>query len=202
MNSAPLVVCFSLLLQGGSLNDVGFIPYLSAEYISNGSGEIWAAFNIEVLKVKEGETRRVWSSAGMEGQGIREILRKTRQPSTSSGTIPTCKNLGATLPGIDPGSHSLEFSLEWHLGHVHMRYTVLRVWWSRDLATQGRQMSVRPWCIWNWTLSLDVATSACTDSTEHRNVLSTVEGDVALTVLLGRQTNAALLVHQPRTTAR
>ena len=37
----------------------------------------------------------------------------------------------------------------------------------------SRQISVRPWWIWYWTLSLDVATSAWTDNTAHTNVSPT-----------------------------
>ncbi|KAJ8883501.1 hypothetical protein PR048_015345 [Dryococelus australis] len=54
-------------------------------------------------RTDEGEARRVWSSAGMQGRGKRGYPEKTRQPATSSGTIPTCGNPGATLPGIEPG---------------------------------------------------------------------------------------------------
>ncbi|KAJ8895482.1 hypothetical protein PR048_000815 [Dryococelus australis] len=36
------------------------------------------------------------------GRGKLENLEKTRQPATSSGTIPTCQNPGATLPVIEP----------------------------------------------------------------------------------------------------
>ncbi|KAJ8880057.1 hypothetical protein PR048_020680 [Dryococelus australis] len=42
-------------------------------------------------------------SAGMKGRGKWEIPEKTRRPTTSSGTIPTCEN-PVTQPGIKPGS--------------------------------------------------------------------------------------------------
>ncbi|KAJ8868945.1 hypothetical protein PR048_030486 [Dryococelus australis] len=38
-----------------------------------------------------------------EGGGNGEIPEKTRRPATSSGTIPTCENPGATLPGLESG---------------------------------------------------------------------------------------------------
>ncbi|KAJ8883042.1 hypothetical protein PR048_014881 [Dryococelus australis] len=37
-------------------------------------------------------------------RGKREIPEKSGPPATSSGTIPTCENLGVTRPGIGPGS--------------------------------------------------------------------------------------------------
>ncbi|KAJ8872214.1 hypothetical protein PR048_025816 [Dryococelus australis] len=40
----------------------------------------------------------------MEGWGKREIQEKTRRPTASSGTMPTCENPGETLPWIEPGS--------------------------------------------------------------------------------------------------
>ncbi|KAJ8870066.1 hypothetical protein PR048_029077 [Dryococelus australis] len=44
-----------------------------------------------------------WGSAGVQGRGKREIPEKTRRPAASFGTIPKCKNLGATLSAIEPG---------------------------------------------------------------------------------------------------
>ncbi|KAJ8887283.1 hypothetical protein PR048_013498 [Dryococelus australis] len=44
-------------------------------------GEIWAAPSIEVLRADEGEVRRVWSSAGMQGWGKQQILEKPRHYS-------------------------------------------------------------------------------------------------------------------------
>ncbi|KAJ8888299.1 hypothetical protein PR048_007786 [Dryococelus australis] len=41
---------------------------------------------------------------------VGEIPEKTRQPSASSGTIPTCKYTGTTSPGIEPGSSWWEAS--------------------------------------------------------------------------------------------
>ncbi|KAJ8878824.1 hypothetical protein PR048_019411 [Dryococelus australis] len=43
------------------------------------------------------------SGAGMKGWGKREIPKKTRRRTTSSGMIPTCRN-PVTRPGIKPGS--------------------------------------------------------------------------------------------------
>ncbi|KAJ8869326.1 hypothetical protein PR048_030901 [Dryococelus australis] len=48
-------------------------------------------------------TTRVWSSAGMKGWGKWENPGKTRRPTVSSGTIPTCENV-ATWPGVEAGS--------------------------------------------------------------------------------------------------
>ncbi|KAJ8897119.1 hypothetical protein PR048_002465 [Dryococelus australis] len=45
-----------------------------------------------------------------EGAGKREIPEKTRRPTASSGTIPTCKN-PVTRPGIEPGSPWWETSV-------------------------------------------------------------------------------------------
>ncbi|KAJ8866284.1 hypothetical protein PR048_032127 [Dryococelus australis] len=44
--------------------------------------------------------------AGVKGRGERDITEKSRQPAASSGTIPTCKDPGATPPGNEPGSIS------------------------------------------------------------------------------------------------
>ncbi|KAJ8877587.1 hypothetical protein PR048_022042 [Dryococelus australis] len=51
------------------------------------------ALNIEVLRADEGQARRVWSSAGMQGRGKLEIPEKTGRPAASSIT-----------PGFEPGS--------------------------------------------------------------------------------------------------
>ncbi|KAJ8868912.1 hypothetical protein PR048_030453 [Dryococelus australis] len=48
-----------------------------------------------VLRGNEGETRREWNCSGMQGRGKWEIPEKTRQPAASSGTIPTCENMGS-----------------------------------------------------------------------------------------------------------
>ncbi|KAJ8867732.1 hypothetical protein PR048_031535 [Dryococelus australis] len=47
---------------------------------------------------------------GMQGLGKPEIPEKTRWPAASPGTIPRCKNPGATPPGIEPSSHCWEAS--------------------------------------------------------------------------------------------
>ncbi|KAJ8889048.1 hypothetical protein PR048_008542 [Dryococelus australis] len=44
----------------------------------------------------------------MKGRGKREIPEKTRRPAASFGTIPACKNPGATPPGIEPGASRSE----------------------------------------------------------------------------------------------
>ncbi|KAJ8895109.1 hypothetical protein PR048_000434 [Dryococelus australis] len=51
----------------------------------------------------------IWSSAGTERRGKREIPEKTRRPAASSSTIPTCENPGANPPGIDPESPRWEY---------------------------------------------------------------------------------------------
>ncbi|KAJ8875246.1 hypothetical protein PR048_023141 [Dryococelus australis] len=38
----------------------------------------------------------------IQGLGKREIPEKTRRPAASSGTIPSCENLGVARPGIEP----------------------------------------------------------------------------------------------------
>ncbi|KAJ8866843.1 hypothetical protein PR048_032704 [Dryococelus australis] len=52
----------------------------------------------------------IWSSAGTKGRGKWEIPEKTRRPTASSGTIPTCVN-PVTRPGIEPGSPWWEASV-------------------------------------------------------------------------------------------
>ncbi|KAJ8873863.1 hypothetical protein PR048_024699 [Dryococelus australis] len=47
--------------------------------------------------------RAIKRSSGMQGRGKRENPEKTRRPTASSGTIPTCEN-PVTRPGIKPGS--------------------------------------------------------------------------------------------------
>ncbi|KAJ8897938.1 hypothetical protein PR048_003296 [Dryococelus australis] len=48
-------------------------------------------------------TSQLLRSAKIEGRGKREIPEKTRRPTASSGTIPTCGCQGVTRPGIEPG---------------------------------------------------------------------------------------------------
>ncbi|KAJ8868337.1 hypothetical protein PR048_029853 [Dryococelus australis] len=75
--------------------------------------------------------RQLWSSAGMQGMGKRDIPEKTRRPEASSGTIPTCENPGLTQPRIEPGSSrnttaAIEFSREVDKTCMpHSRYGVL-----------------------------------------------------------------------------
>ncbi|KAJ8882368.1 hypothetical protein PR048_014172 [Dryococelus australis] len=52
----------------------------------------------------------VWSSAGTEGRGKREIPEKTRLAVASSGTIHSRENPGVTRPGIEPCSSWWEAS--------------------------------------------------------------------------------------------
>ncbi|KAJ8880248.1 hypothetical protein PR048_016714 [Dryococelus australis] len=52
----------------------------------------------------------IWSGAGMRGRGKREIPEKTRRPTASSGTIPTCE-IPVARPGIEPGSPWWEASV-------------------------------------------------------------------------------------------
>ncbi|KAJ8870843.1 hypothetical protein PR048_027144 [Dryococelus australis] len=75
------------------------------------SEEIWAAFNIEVSRSDKGECG---AAPECKGRGNRKPPVKTRRPALSSGTIPTCKNLGGggaaplgietSLPGWDANS--------------------------------------------------------------------------------------------------
>ncbi|KAJ8866503.1 hypothetical protein PR048_032346 [Dryococelus australis] len=76
--------------RGGPLSK----PVLPTEaaYHVDVSGDIWAALNVEVLRADVGD----WSSAGMKGQGKRDIPEKTRRPTASSDAIPTCENPGVT----------------------------------------------------------------------------------------------------------
>ncbi|KAJ8869261.1 hypothetical protein PR048_030833 [Dryococelus australis] len=70
--------------------------------------EIWAVVNSEVLRVNEGD----WSTERCrnDGAGKREVPEKTRRPTASSFTIPTCEN-PVTRPGIEPGSPWWEASV-------------------------------------------------------------------------------------------
>ncbi|KAJ8866269.1 hypothetical protein PR048_032112 [Dryococelus australis] len=52
---------------------------------------------------KERRLACVWGGARMRRRGKREIPEKTRRPTASSGTIPTCES-PVTRPGIEPGS--------------------------------------------------------------------------------------------------
>ncbi|KAJ8870789.1 hypothetical protein PR048_027088 [Dryococelus australis] len=52
----------------------------------------------------------VWSSAGMQAWGKRDISKNIRQPAASSGTIPTCDNPRATPPGIEQGAKWWQFN--------------------------------------------------------------------------------------------
>ncbi|KAJ8875148.1 hypothetical protein PR048_023041 [Dryococelus australis] len=55
----------------------------------HGLGVEWSkAALIEVLRACEGGTSWIWSSAGMQKRGKREILEKNRRPVVSSGSIP------------------------------------------------------------------------------------------------------------------
>ncbi|KAJ8882986.1 hypothetical protein PR048_014825 [Dryococelus australis] len=74
------------------------------------SEDFWVVLNSEVLRVDEGEVRRVWSSVGMKGQEKREIPEKIRRAAASSGTIPTCDNPGLIRPGIEHSSPWWELS--------------------------------------------------------------------------------------------
>ncbi|KAJ8878093.1 hypothetical protein PR048_022560 [Dryococelus australis] len=47
-----------------------------------------------------------FQSAGPRRRGKRDIHEKTRRSEVSSGTIPTCEDPGASLPGIEPVSSS------------------------------------------------------------------------------------------------
>ncbi|KAJ8887428.1 hypothetical protein PR048_013643 [Dryococelus australis] len=57
------------------------------------------------------DVQKLARGAGMKGQGKREIPAKTRRPTASSGTIPTCEN-PVTRPGFEPGSPWWAVALE------------------------------------------------------------------------------------------
>ncbi|KAJ8873410.1 hypothetical protein PR048_024226 [Dryococelus australis] len=100
-NSAPLY----LLEQCAALSSAA-LDWWALLHHCVGSGlqvseEIWAALNIDVLRVDEGEV-----SAGMQYRGRRESTEKTRRPAAYSGTIPTCEN----PPGIERGAPRWEAS--------------------------------------------------------------------------------------------
>ncbi|KAJ8878445.1 hypothetical protein PR048_019023 [Dryococelus australis] len=65
------------------------------------SEEIWTALNIEVLRADEGEARWVWSGAGMQGWGKREIPEDNPLTSGIVRHDSTCANPGATPPEIE-----------------------------------------------------------------------------------------------------
>ncbi|KAJ8891912.1 hypothetical protein PR048_004469 [Dryococelus australis] len=53
-------------------------------------------------------TAKVWSNTGVQERGKREISDKTRRPAASSGTIPTCENMGG-----GPAGSRTRFTLVW-----------------------------------------------------------------------------------------
>ncbi|KAJ8866480.1 hypothetical protein PR048_032323 [Dryococelus australis] len=67
------------------------------------SEEIWAALNSEFLVAAQRDLSE-YGAAPEWGWGKREIPEKTRRPTASSGTIPTCEN-SVTRSGIEPGEH-------------------------------------------------------------------------------------------------
>ncbi|KAJ8895022.1 hypothetical protein PR048_000331 [Dryococelus australis] len=71
------------------------------------SEEIWAALNIEVFRADEGDRSENEAAPELRGRGKQEIPEKTRRPTASSGTIPTCE----TRPEIEPGSPWWEASV-------------------------------------------------------------------------------------------
>ncbi|KAJ8876546.1 hypothetical protein PR048_020991 [Dryococelus australis] len=104
----------------GFIGDLSFPPPLhsrAAQYLPHvtlissliqSNPWISETLKIEVLRADEGEARRVWSNAGMQRWGKREISEKTRRTAASSGTFTTRENPGTTPPGIESGSPSWE----------------------------------------------------------------------------------------------
>ncbi|KAJ8896974.1 hypothetical protein PR048_002320 [Dryococelus australis] len=66
-------------------------------------------------EVAQDNANNVWSSAGMQGHEKREIPEKTHRLVASSSAISTRGSLGATPPGIEPGSHWCSLSIEVHI---------------------------------------------------------------------------------------
>ncbi|KAJ8893195.1 hypothetical protein PR048_005780 [Dryococelus australis] len=98
-------------------------------------GEIWATLNIEVLRASEGDVSCVRSSFGMQERGKQDVPEKTRRPTASSGTIPTCEN-----PGCDPTRNRTRFALVGGEQSYHL--TITRVWfWKAEEA--GANFSAR-----------------------------------------------------------
>ncbi|KAJ8891238.1 hypothetical protein PR048_010753 [Dryococelus australis] len=90
----------------------------------------------------------------MERQGKREIPKKTRNPASSSGTVPTCKNTGATQPGVEPGSPSHALLIlttnmtEDTLGKIIRFSTVVEVWLElHRLFDRGTEDKVYDVCV-------------------------------------------------------
>ncbi|KAJ8890901.1 hypothetical protein PR048_010410 [Dryococelus australis] len=63
----------------------------------------------------------------MKGRGKREIPEKTRRPTASFGTIPTCE-IPVTRPGIKPSSP----------------------WWEASVLTALPPRSLYDYCVWGW----------------------------------------------------
>ncbi|KAJ8888699.1 hypothetical protein PR048_008191 [Dryococelus australis] len=57
------------------------------------NGHVWAAFNNGILKADKVEARWIYSRAGIQEPGKRDIPDKTRRQAASAGTFPTCANL-------------------------------------------------------------------------------------------------------------
>ncbi|KAJ8872797.1 hypothetical protein PR048_026413 [Dryococelus australis] len=79
----------------------------------HGSWSVCRASGVRWIELGGSEVLRADAcdvSAGMQGRRKREISEKTRRLAPSSGTVLTCKNPGATPPGLEPGSPCWEVS--------------------------------------------------------------------------------------------
>ncbi|KAJ8867373.1 hypothetical protein PR048_031174 [Dryococelus australis] len=102
-----------MLIRTGSQDDL----WWQGGNLGNSAGKrekvtfLYAKSNVlDGKKGKKGEFLHLQSSARRQGGEKREIPEKTRRPTASSGTIPTCGN-PVTRPGIEPGSPWWEASV-------------------------------------------------------------------------------------------
>ncbi|KAJ8888383.1 hypothetical protein PR048_007873 [Dryococelus australis] len=66
------------------------------------------------------KARWVWNSTGMKGRRKRKIPDKTRRPTASSGTIPTCENLFALVGGEQTNHYNNAATLSTGDCHNHL----------------------------------------------------------------------------------
>ncbi|KAJ8893493.1 hypothetical protein PR048_006091 [Dryococelus australis] len=92
----PLVYCF--------LGDFPFPPLFHTGAAIYSPQSPSSALKTSLLRAAQSSSlTHSWSSTGMQTRGKLEIPEKTRRPAASSGTIPTCKNPGASPSGIEQG---------------------------------------------------------------------------------------------------
>ncbi|KAJ8890888.1 hypothetical protein PR048_010397 [Dryococelus australis] len=106
------------LCSASFLGDLPFPPYfhigaapLSFHFTLINSHDV-------VFKSRPNITTQAVGGARMKGRGKRESPEKTRLPTTSSGTIPTCEN-PVTRPGIETSSQWWEASPQCKMMHFH-----------------------------------------------------------------------------------